>query len=164
MTNFVWFYGPTAVGKDTLIHSMAINLEHNLITDLGLELPLVIHEEALRLRHEQRYDIADKLAQAARPRSTILIKAQGYDVARLIPLDLKTQFPNDRHLVVYLDADPSVIRERRIKRGQQPDTWDDVMDRKENLGHAYALEAAGMDFVWLDNNGTNPIITKRPEL
>lgn len=162
VANFVWFYGPTAVGKDTLIHKLTENPQHPLVAVLGLELPFFIDEDAMRLRHGEREDLVDKLVIARELGKTILIKAQGYDMGRLMPIDLKQRLPDDRHLVVYLDADPEIIREHRIRRGQQPPTWNDFNDRQENLRLALDVEKAGMDFIWLDNNGSDPVVTTRP--
>jgi GTPase SAR1 family protein len=162
MTKFIWIYGPTAVGKETLINKIINDSNHPVIDLLKLEKPLYAHTEALALRHDARADIVNKISNSKDVAATILIKTQGYDAYRDLPIKLLEQLPYDSHLLVYLDAETSIIRSRRIKRGEQSTDWPDEEDRRTNAQYAIDLELKGMPTVWLNNDGPSPVISVRP--
>src|SRR5579884_2129112 len=115
MTKFVWVLGPTAVGKETLIHSIATDPQHPLISKLGLEAPFLEQRDALFLRHEEREYLDLKLLADREKAKTVLIKWQGHDQASRAIQKLKARTPNDEFIYLFLDAQPVVIRRRRLQ-------------------------------------------------
>ncbi|HSX52946.1 MAG TPA: hypothetical protein VLF90_01070 [Patescibacteria group bacterium] len=163
MTKFIWFFGPTAVGKETLINDIANNPNHFLIAELELEQPIIVHEEALVLRHGERDQLVEQILRDREKAKTILLKGQGHDVWKRTYLKLEQLVPDDEILYLYLDASPEVIRQRRQKRGSPIEGWDDVHDRNANLKSTLDMEKTGTNILWFDNNGNSPVRLDRPQ-
>jgi hypothetical protein len=161
MTKFVWVFGPTAVGKDTLISNVASDQNHDLVKKLNLEIPILIQQNALLERHDERNSLESRIYSDRNKAKTILLKWQGYDIGQRTIFKLCDLLPNDEFIYLFLDAPPEIIKQRREKRGQQPPDWNDTNDRSTCIHFAKDLESEGIKFIWLDNSGENPVELQR---
>ena len=166
MAKLVWFFGTTAVGKETLMNRIAEDARHPLIKRFGLDQPIIIQQDALRKRHAERRALTQEIRadRNACPHATFLLKMQGYDIGAGIPAELEVVLPDNHFIYAFLDASPDIIRERRIERGQQPLGWDDARDRLGNITLANSLIEQGMQFVPFDNTGNVPVELPRMPL
>ena len=162
MITYVWVLGPTAVGKDTFINRLASGELENIAQSLGLEKPFIVHREALDLRHEERAELYLKIARHNHKEGTVLLKWQGADVGHRNLQHLESSAPESKFLYLFLDASPDAIKSRRVKRGQQPNSWNDVNDRNECLSLAESLQSDGLKIIWLDNRNNIPTFINRP--
>ncbi len=165
MVTFVWVFGPTAVGKDTFINKLAGGELDDIVKELKLEVPFVAHKEALNLRHGERKKLAETIASESHGDGTVLLKWQGADMEWGNVHKLLGLTPDARFIYLFLDAAPEIIKNRRLRRGS-PDSpgWDDNNDRRAAYRLAKEFEKNGVDFVWLDNNGDEPVFSSDPNL
>jgi hypothetical protein len=162
MTRFVWIFGPTAVGKETLIYAIASNPNLKLTSDLGLTSPIVVQKDAMVQRHAERDPLEAKISADRDRGATVLIKGQGHDIEQRTIFKLEALLPDDEFLYLFLDAPPDVIRQRREQRGTPGPGWDDAYDRAVNLGMVGELEAEGISFRWFDTSRGDAVEVASP--
>lgn len=103
---FVWFFGSSAVGKETLIKEL-VQGNINLAKKLSLIGKPKIYDKSLELRRGTLDP--QHISSFGAAGDSLLIKVQWEDIAidegKNIPLDLKNLRPESKHKIVLLYAD-----------------------------------------------------------
>jgi hypothetical protein len=118
----IWFFGPSAAGKRTLLEAAAHQLNHPLRMYLDLGTPVEICAQSLI---SDRADFAKAIAAAdlRRPGLTQLIKGQSIDIwdwepQRDVPGILRGLLPDCREEVVFVWAPPAELHRRCVERAE----------------------------------------------
>jgi hypothetical protein len=153
MAKFVWIFGPTSAGKDTLIQKILAGKAAGIIEVLDLQQPIIASEASLTYRQQARNDLVFEIGKIRPNGETVLIKGQGFDITEgnNIPERLEGAYPDDEHLYVYLDANPSTLKSRREQRGE-PNSTDDEGARRDMLRIASEFERNGFKVKWFTND------------
>lgn len=160
----LWVFGPTGVGKATLISKLTENENHYLHSTLGIRKPLRVSQHGDSLRQKERTRLDELLVEEFKP-GTLLVKGQHIDYRHEIPQKILTSAPDLKQEFVFLFASGETIKKRQAKRRRdlgmnETEVYDDL---QANIDSAKVLEkATGINFVWLENEGDDPIATTIP--
>jgi hypothetical protein len=113
----IWFFGPSAAGKDTLIRATAGRQDHPLRTHLNLGDEVEVCNQSLN--NDDRASLAAVIAERHRREPPLLIKGQTTDVSILhLPQDLKSEGAYQQE-VVFVWAHPSRLARRCALRAER---------------------------------------------
>jgi hypothetical protein len=115
-SRLIWFFGPSAAGKDTLIHATAGERDHPVRTNLHLGGEVEVCEQSLNNDH--RDGLAAVIAERTRPEVPLLLKGQTSDMSeRHTPQKFK-RLPEYEQQIVFVWADPSELARRCAIRAE----------------------------------------------
>ena len=147
-SEFVWFFGPSAVGKQTIIQNLQDH-KNLLRARLKLNEKIEVMEPSLE---EDRTKIMDHILSLREPQivSSVLIKGQGDDLAKKLPQQLRDRIPSARHRIVFLYCDPKELSRRWQLRWEQTNNpiWKDRAPedcKGEMIGILYQIKKLRSD-------------------
>ena len=126
---------------------------------MNLEQPILANKSSLTLRQHGRDSLEDEIGKGKSNGNTILIKGQGFDITNGndTPKRLGVLYPDDEHILIYLDASATTLKKRREKRGEA-NSIDDEGARLDMMRIAKEFENAEFQFRWFNNdNDEEPV-------
>lgn len=161
----LWVFGPTGVGKASLIKKLAKNEKHELYKALGVQQPMIVSSASDKFRQERRQSLDGLLIQESES-GTLLVKGQHVDYRNEIPQKVARSEPGIDQKFIFLYVSGETLKQRQRKRhreqGQErANLYDDLM---QNVKDAKRLgEVMGVEILWFDNEGPEPVLSSAPE-
>lgn len=112
----LWFFGPSAAGKRTLLRRVESG-DEELVAALEIAGPTEPCLASLAGSEADRSTLGAAIAELARPGVTVLVKGQTHDLDwRNLPEQVGQSVPGCRQDVLFVWADPTVLAQRCAAR------------------------------------------------